>query len=898
MSDAAVKMSPLRQTVKKNVVLTSFLLAAAVAFVIFLPFVIADKGFFVYTGDYNLQQIPFYMYVQQFIKNGGGTWSWATDIGSSVVNSYSFYNIGSPFLWITMLFPSRWMPYLMVPLFILKFSCIAAAAALYLKRYAKTSAMPVICSLLYAFCSFNVYNIFFNHMLDAVVFFPLMLWAMDGFVYEQKRGWFALFVGLALLNSYFFFIGNVVFLLIYFFAKVALKEYRLNPKQFGFLVLEALLGVGIGMALALPSFFNLMGNPRTDNFSNGMNLVMYWNVQQYFNIFTSLIFPPDPPWWPNLFTEGAIKHTSMTAFLPVIGISGVVAYFKARKKSSIKAILIVCAICALVPFFNSAFYAFNASYYARWYYMPIFIMCFASMRSLEDEDIDLVGGAKITLLITATYAIFGVLPTIRDGVWQMGAAQDAKRFWLTYIVALIGIGMFYMLLTSYRGKVKFAPLLLAAVMGYSAFYSIIHLGIGKIQQWNNDSSFKSYMYDASGEIELPEGSFYRIDTFGTYDNMGLWMNKSGLQTFNSVVTPSIMEFYPMVGVKRDVSSQPSAANYALRGLLSVQYTLVPLDKIDVPIDAIPATREQLGVSKQQYALPYTQIPAEIGYGPENLELGWAPDADGKNYIATGSGGNGWRYFGTQGGYVIFENENFVPLGFTYNQYIEMDHLLLAYEGDRANLLMHGIGLTEEHAAQYGHLFGGEFGTYLAPATENNSGVYDYTQMSYSAYAEACDERRMESSYDSSYDSSGFTCKINMEQENLVFFGVPYDEGFNATVNGIPAEVLRVSGGMMAVAAPAGDNTIVFRYKTPGFGMGLSISAVCIALLCLYVALFTWGLPKKKTGVPAAGKSAKAALPANAATGTGSPGAARDGPGQNQSEETAPNAKTDGMEENE
>ncbi len=348
-----------------NAVLLSFLIAAGVAAAIFLPFLVVDRGFFTYCGDYNSQQIPFYKYVHDFLRTGGGTFSWATDLGSSVVNSYSFYNLGSPFLWLTLPFPGSWLPYLMVPLYLLKFGAIAAAACLYLSRYAKTRNMAVICSVVYAFCGFNVYNIFFNHMLDPVAIFPLILWALDGYMYRRRRGWFALFVGLALLNSYFFFIGNVLFVALYFVIKLLCGEYRIDIKNFGLLALEAVIGLGLGMVLALPAFYALTGNPRTDNFANGMGLILYGNTQQYANIFTSMFLPPDPPYLPNLFPDGAIKWTSMSAFLPIAGMGGVIAYCRARRGGSTKIMLGVCLVMALVPFLNSSFYAFNAPC-ARW----------------------------------------------------------------------------------------------------------------------------------------------------------------------------------------------------------------------------------------------------------------------------------------------------------------------------------------------------------------------------------------------------------------------------------------------------------------------------------------------------------------------------------------------------
>lgn len=772
----------------------SFLLGCLVAFAIFVPYLIVDRGMFIYVGDYISQQIPFYKYVQGFLHQGGGTWSWATDLGSSIVTSYSFYNLGSPFLWLTLLFPNSWVPYMMVPLFMLKFGAIAASANLFLSRYARTRNMVVIVSLIYAFCGFNVYNIFFNHMLDPVVLFPLMLWALDGYMYERKRGWFAVFVGLALVNSYFFFIGNVVFLLIYFCVKLAMGEYQIDLKDFGLLVLEALIGVGIGMVLALPSMLSLMGNPRTNDFATGFGVLLYGNVQQYFEILASMFLPPDPPYLPNLFTEGAIKWTSMSAFLPIVSVSGVIAYCRGRKKSPMKVILGIMLVMAMVPILNSSFYAFNASYYARWYYMPILIMAFMTLQSLEDESFDLVYSTKLTLILTAAWAIFGLIPNEKDGVQVVGVAQYSSKFWVTIITALLGVGIFYMLVKM-RKKVKFAPLLLSAVMGFSVFYSVVHISLGKFPQWESDYEYMEQQYYGTQEITWPDDQFFRTDSYETYDNIGLWIDKSNLQTFNSVVTPSIMEFYPELGVKRDVSSKPERWNYALRGLLSVQYTIMPK------------------------------------YEQEDFEK-----ADGeKNY----QGNKGWVFDREEGGFVIYKNENFIPMGFTYDSYITMDNLDLATERDRASLLVSAIGLDDEQAEKYGYLFeNGSYGT-ASESTDADGETkkqYNYPTVTYESYVQDVKERNQHASYDVTADSSGLVSKIQLDKESMVFYSIPYDKGFSATVNGQPVEVLKVSGGMSAVVAPAGDNEIVFTYHTPGFKLGIIIMVISILVLIAYLYL--------------------------------------------------------------
>ena len=143
--------------------LLAFGISALAALALFLPFLIIDKGFFLYCGDFNSQQIPFYQYCQQFVKSGGGAFSWATDLGSGFLNTYSFYNLGSPFFWLSCLLPNRWLPYAMVPLLCLKFGVGGLGAYLYMRRYTKSANFALVGSALFTLSGWGVYNIFFNH---------------------------------------------------------------------------------------------------------------------------------------------------------------------------------------------------------------------------------------------------------------------------------------------------------------------------------------------------------------------------------------------------------------------------------------------------------------------------------------------------------------------------------------------------------------------------------------------------------------------------------------------------------------------------------------------------------------------------------------------------------------
>ncbi|MBQ8724410.1 MAG: YfhO family protein [Oscillospiraceae bacterium] len=75
----------------------AFALGFLTLIITILPIMIAEKGYFIYYGDYNAQQIPFYSLASDAVKSGSFGWNWNTDLGSNFIGSYAFYLFGSPF---------------------------------------------------------------------------------------------------------------------------------------------------------------------------------------------------------------------------------------------------------------------------------------------------------------------------------------------------------------------------------------------------------------------------------------------------------------------------------------------------------------------------------------------------------------------------------------------------------------------------------------------------------------------------------------------------------------------------------------------------------------------------------------------------------------------------------
>ena len=737
------------------------------AFLLFLPYIIADQGYFIYYGDFNVQQIPFYQLAHDAIRSGNTGWNWNTDLGANFWGSYSFYLLGSPFFWLTIPFPSEAVPYLMAPLLMLKFACAGTAAYAWLKTMVQRTETAVLGGILYAFCGFNLYNVFFNHFLEPVIVFPLLLWALDETMLRRRYGWFTLAVAASAVINYYFFFGQVVFLLLYYAVNLWSGRFTFRFRQFLQLAAESVLGVLLSAFLLLPSVLAITGNDRLSNLYLGLRMIFYNNEQRYGLMAESLFLLPDVPAQANLFSDSNAKWASVSLYIPLFTITGVAVYFREQKKTWLKRILCLCAAMALIPWFNSLFSALNANYYARWFYMPTLLLILCTLLVIEEPSWDTRFGMRTAAIGCAVFALIAILPSKQeDGSIQwFKLPTNPALFWEAIALAIISLLLLWLLRMLPRGKrlwYRVCTGSLAAVILLSG--NILFLNGRSLA---HDDVFDEIVTEGieAKPFSVDAEGFYRVDfDDDAPDNMGMFWDLPSIQCFHSIVPPSVMEFYESIGVPRDVASRPDASYTALRGLTSVRYRMVP-ESADAEV----------------------QIP-------------------------------GFAYVSTQNGYMVFENRYFIPMGFTYEYYVSDSQWEQCEEEDRDDLLLKAIYLDAEMEAKVGNLL------QQLPYAE-------YPKLTDADYQYTCLQRASAAAESFEVTDTGFTSSITLGRKNLVFFSVPYADGWNATVNGEPAEIYRVNVGFMAVVADEGANDIVFTYETPGkqLGAGISVAALLVFL---------------------------------------------------------------------
>ena len=105
-------------------------------------------------------------------------------------------------------------------------------------------------------------------------------------------------------------------------------------------------------------------------------------------------------------------------------------------------------------------------------------------------------------------------------------------------------------------------------------------------------------------------------------------------------------------------------------------------------------------------------------------------------------------------------------------------------------------------------------------------------------------------------STSLTGTLNAPADGAMFLSIAYDSGWTATVDGKIAATFPVEkdaegadGAMLAVEIPAGEHTVVLKYRAPGQIVGLVISLLCAAVIAA-LWLIERRLARKAATLPA------------------------------------------------
>lgn len=757
--------------------------AGAVMFIlVFLPELIDTGGAIILTGDYNMQSIPFVYHIWDAVHTGALNWDWSTGLGSQFLGSYAYYNLFSPFTLLYFLFPRSALLTAITVVSAVKYGTGTMLAYFYIRRFVKDPNYAVVGGLVYMFSSFAGYNLIF-HFADVFALFPLLLIALEELCVNGRKGVFALAVLLMALTNYYFFFGQAVFCVIYYFTRCSDKAVGWSWKRLFTVAGEALMGVCMAMAVMLPVVLSLLDSPKATSVMSAGDMLAFDSIFYYLKILQSAFMVPDPFYFVSLFPAGENVYpfgslgASVAAYLPLFSAAGVISYSVAKKHRSWENILLwICVAMAFVPALNQLFSALNSGYYARWLYMPLLISAMVSVKGLEEQisyksGIITCGAAVAALLIyNFTLRDERQLNMLSRAVTSM--AENLLHFGVTVVCFVLLVIVCRMkrdkeffpklfIMTAAAVYITFGTMsyyLLTTVGGHSEYVSLLDPEKNESRQTDNTARFSV----GTGETR----------------NLNLVYGVENVRYFNSLLDPGFQTFLDSsnmkynTGIYRDID----AASREISDLCSVRYFL-----------------------------------NMNGVQPEDCtELDKMGD---------------WH---------VFENDHYIPMGFVYDAVISSEDFA------RAQSETEGADAPDPNRLYLKYLVVDDPSQYadILRASDDISPVSD------EEYAELIEARRAVTCTGLERTTRGLTAEIDLEGENIVFFSASNNKGWRAYVDGEEREALWVNNGLIGVRTPAGKHSIRLEYTTRGFAQGCVVSAAGAAVFAAYMAA---GIIAKRRG---------------------------------------------------
>lgn len=761
----------------------AFSLGALLALVALLPAIIPYGGRFVTRGDYIEQQLPFILESRRILRGGLSSYSFSTFLGAPAVGSYSFYTLGSPFVWPLALLPQSVVPFGISVMAVLKHAMAALTSFLFFRKVVKEERLALLGSVLYAFSSFTIVNTQFYHFTEIIAFFPLILLGLEIAMSDRPRpGLLALFCGLNALVNYYFMLGSALLAALYFAFRFFSEDWKAarSVRRVFFTVFECGVGCALAGVLLMPSLMHMLTITRTGGSETPLLMQRYTPAVLMERLRTLLM--PIESNVVHAYYGDAGSWCSTASYLPVFGLTGAAAFicfFKGQRW--LKALLAALLLASFIPALNGAFALFTNTGYTRWWYGLALLLALATLFALRDLPARRAWG--IAFALCAAAALLLTVPFLLPESWiallpdrigdilmnrRTGAyAGDAFRV-LSIALSLLGAGaMLVMLLRRPRFAVSLTLVCAVACVQYAGYIAV---GDREILSGGTEAGNGVYTLDQIAaptlcalELADDDGEYKRIDYGKMLRNYGLLRGHSSLTCFSSLRTSTVGRFVSMAGFGYDESTTvaPPDDQAAIRALLSV------------------TEYHQFGENET--------IPEGFVYDRE------------------------------ENGFAVYANPNAVPMGFLQTTVTGTHHQRMDSE-TVGTVLLAAAALDDEHLNRFKDRMD-VLDVYNIPAWQDSVSRLQEN---------ACD--RFETT------ASGFTAHIDAKEAGLVVFTIPHDKGFSATVDGQAAEIIPCDVSFMAVWVEPGEHEIVFTYRTRMLSLGIVMSAAAAIVLAGYVFL--------------------------------------------------------------
>lgn len=704
---------------------------------------------------------------RRFWEEGMTNWSFYKGMGQMIPSGVHLH----PSTWMYQIAGPNNVAYIIPFIAGLKMFLVGLLFFVYIQTRKQGTYVAVVGGILAAFFGYLVLGTSWPAHSKNILNFMVLIVAFE-LLFEKKQWWW-LPLAFFLLR-----VPNLLFSGFFLAVYAAFRFLTTKGWQWkeGGLLIAKMLGLALlGLAMSAPgmagSAANLFSGPRLSgntSYTEELSAVPIFSLESVEHYMTAILrfFSNDIlgtssnfQGWYN-YLEAPVFYCGLITLLLV---PQLFTFLSRREKWWHGGLLFFWLLFIIFPWARYAFFGFHGNYYKHAFSLFIpFTMLFFAMKALY--FIQKEGKVNRKVLIGSLVVLLVLLYFPYLSSEQMQTAIDRPLQLVIAIFLLLHAAILWLWSIPKWRTIMPSVLLLLVVIeaGWMANITLNNREAITKTTFNSPVGYNDYTNEAIAHLKSIDPSFYRV-----------------VKLYSSNLTPNITLNDAMV------QNYYGTTSYSSHNQINYIRFLQEMGEVSTTDEK--STRYSRGLRRKV-------LLQGFGSCKYMLNKGETRDFDPNLYTEIAAVGD----------VQIYEVNTYLPFGFTYDQYINAADLQAIKDYNWRHLALYKGAILDANIQPFFNTLT-RYNVQNLPASINlnviNQGVT---------------ERRRNSFKMEHFEQDHITGTISTQKNELLFFSIPYDRGWQAKVNGQEAEVYPVNVGFMGIPLPPGNHQIELEFFPPLF----------------------------------------------------------------------------------
>ncbi|MBQ2806476.1 MAG: YfhO family protein [Clostridia bacterium] len=539
--------------------------------------------------DLNGQYVYFFEALRNFVVNGDTSiiYSFSRALGGEFMGIYEYY-IASPFSYLVCLFPEDRMCEALLFMFMVKAGFCAGTMAFYLhKSEARINRIGIIAfSVMYSLMSYCITQQNNTMWIDAVIWFPLVMYGVEQLIKYGKYRIFVVFLTLTLVSNYYIGYMVCISVAIYFFAYLWGFKHSNNPynerlhgiRSFMRIAFYSILAIGISAFIIFTAYYSLTFGKTDFSTPN-------WAFTSRFN-FLELFYKFLPSSYDTVRPAGLPFVYCGVLTLLMVPMFFFNRKFRTGEKVAYAVLITIFVFSFVTSSIDLVWHGFQKPNWLnnRYSFMICFFLivmayrAFTNLRTTSRKPMIAVGAIiGLGVIVLQEFS-----PMIKEDLNEYIDVHDFQTVWLT-----IGCLIVYTIIVCLMPRVKNKELVSCVLVFFVCVETFIS-GLCDLNDLDKDVTFTKYSYyndyldtvrPIINTVQENDTSFYRMEkTYHRKLNDNLALQIRGLSNSTSTLNADTIYFLRMMGYSsKSHWSQYQGETPVSDSLLGIKYIMTDKD---------------------------------------------------------------------------------------------------------------------------------------------------------------------------------------------------------------------------------------------------------------------------------------------------------------------------------